>query len=359
MSELIPHITHKQLLKIDKDYEKAAKIINLVYMHDTEPGINRVKKRAKYIYVFEEKEIQDKDDLGRIQKLAIPPSWENVWICPAENGHLQATGMDLRKRKQYRYHSLWHRLRNETKYHRLYEFGTALPTLRLAMEKDISNTTLNKEKVLATILSLMERTYIRIGNSEYEKSNGSYGLTTLKDRHAKIEKGSVTFSFKGKKGVYHSISLHNKKIAKIVKDCRDIPGRELFQYYDEEGNRKSIDSGAVNLYIKDKTGQAFTAKDFRTWAGTLHALHAFRSLDEAVTETEKKKNIVEVLDIVSQKLGNTRTVCKKYYVHPGLIQLYEEEKLVKYLKELDKIEKDDDQSGLTAEEQVLMKILKK
>ncbi|MFZ1798596.1 MAG: DNA topoisomerase IB [Chitinophagaceae bacterium] len=359
MNELIPHITHKQLLKIDKDYEKAASLVNLVYVHDIEPGINRIKKKTKYIYVYDEKEIKDTNELGRIQKLAIPPSWENVWICPMENGHLQATGLDLRKRKQYRYHSLWHILRNQTKYHRLYEFGTALPALRLSMEKDISGNVLNKEKVLATILSLMERTYIRVGNIEYEKSNGSYGLTTLKDRHAKIEKNTVTFSFKGKKGVYHSISLRNKKIAKIVKDCRDIPGKELFQYYDETGDRKVIDSGAVNQYIKEKTGQEFTAKDFRTWAGTLHALHAFRSVSVAGTDTEKKKNIVEVLDLVSEKLGNTRTVCKKYYVHPGLIQLYEEEKLQKYLKELDKIEKDDDQSGLTAEEKVLMKILKK
>lgn len=359
MNELIPHITHKQLLKIDKDYEKAASLVNLVYVHDIEPGINRIKKKTKYIYVYDEKEIKDTKELGRIQKLAIPPSWENVWICPMENGHLQATGLDLRKRKQYRYHSLWHILRNQTKYHRLYEFGTALPALRLSMEKDISGTALNKEKVLATILSLMERTYIRVGNIEYEKSNGSYGLTTLKDRHAKIEKNKVTFSFKGKKGVYHSISLRNKKIAKIVKDCRDIPGKELFQYYDETGDRKVIDSGAVNQYIKEKTGQEFTAKDFRTWAGTLHALHAFRSVGVAGTDTEKKKNIVEVLDLVSEKLGNTRTVCKKYYVHPGLIQLYEEEKLQKYLKELDKIEKDDDHSGLTAEEKVLMKILKK
>lgn len=359
MNELIPHITHKQILKTDKDYEKAASLVNLVYVHDIEPGINRIKKRTKYIYVYDEKEIKDKNELGRIQKLAIPPSWENVWICPIENGHLQATGLDLRKRKQYRYHSLWHILRNQTKYHRLYEFGTVLPALRLSMEKDISGTALNKEKVLATILSLMERTYIRVGNIEYEKSNGSYGLTTLKDRHAKIDKNTVTFSFKGKKGVYHSISLRNKKIAKIVKDCRDIPGKELFQYYDVTGDRKVIDSGAVNQYIKEKTGQDFTAKDFRTWAGTLHALHAFRSVAEAATDSEKKKNIVEVLDLVSEKLGNTRTVCKKYYVHPGLIQLYEEEKLQKYLKELDKIEKDDDCSGLTAEEKVLMKILKK
>lgn len=359
MTETIPHISHKKLLKIDKDYEQSASLVNLVYVLDSSPGIHRIKVRKKIVYVFEEKEIKNKEQLERIKKLAIPPSWENVWICPHKNGHLQATGLDLRKRKQYKYHRLWQVLRNQTKYHRLFEFGAALPALRLSIEKDISKKELTKQKVLATILSLMERTYIRIGNSAYEKSNGSYGLTTLKDKHATIEKHTVTFSFKGKKGVEHTISLRNKKIAKIVKDCRDIPGRELFQYYDEDGTRKSIDSGAVNQYIKDKTGQDFSAKDFRTWAGTLHALHALRSVNDAITEAERKKNVVEVLNVVSEKLGNTRTVCKKYYVHPGLIQLYEDDQLNSYLKELDKIEKDDNQSGLTAEEQVLMQILKK
>lgn len=358
MNETIPSISHKQLLKANKDYEKAARLIHLVYVHDSDPGISRIKKGKKYAYLFEEKEIKDEDNMKRIKKLAIPPSWENVWICPAANGHLQATGFDLRKRKQYRYHHLWKLLRDQTKYHRLYEFGASLPTLRLALEKDISSKELNKEKVIATVLSLMERTYIRIGNTEYEKANGSYGLTTLKDKHAKIENNTVVFSFKGKKGVYHSVSLRNKKLAKIVKDCRDIPGRELFQYRDETGERKSIDSGAVNQYIKEKTGQDFTAKDFRTWAGTLRALQAFRALGDAVTESERKKNIVNVLDQVSEKLGNTRTVCKKYYVHPGLIELYEEKKLKKYFTELDDIEKNDNRSGLTAEEKILMKILK-
>ncbi|RYE53910.1 MAG: DNA topoisomerase IB, partial [Sphingobacteriales bacterium] len=214
-------------------------------------------------------------------------------------------------------------------------------------------------KVLATLLSVMERTYIRIGNNGYEKLYGSYGLTTLKDKHVEVEGDLLKFTFKGKKGVEHEISLKNRKLAKAVKDCSDIPGKELFQYYDKEGKRRSIDSGEVNNYIQEATGYDFTTKDFRTWAGSVHALQAFRSIGEAISVTQKKKNIVSVFDTVSKKLGNTRTVCKKYYVHPGLVKLYEEDKLNKYLSELDKIEEPDKKGGLTAEEEILMKILRR
>jgi DNA topoisomerase-1 len=358
MDETMPDLSHSQFLKINKNYEKAAAMVNLVYVSDKEAGIVRIKKGPKLIYIFEDRPLKEKKKIERIKKLSIPPSWEEVWICPLENGHIQATGLDLRKRKQYRYHVLWNMLRNETKFHRLYEFGKALPQLRLVIEQDLTAKELTKEKVLATVLSLMERTYIRIGNTEYEKLYGSYGLTTMKDKHAAIEKDKITFTFRGKKGVYHKISLKNKKLSKVVKDCRDIPGRELFQYYDAEGNRRSVDSGMVNHYIQASTGQGFTAKDFRTWAGSLQALQSFRAVGEAITEAETKKNIVTVLEEVSKKLGNTRSICKKYYVHPGLIRMYEEKKLARYLHELDEIENPDDTAGLTAEEQVLMKILK-
>lgn len=358
MDETLPEFSHKQFLKVDKNYEHAASLIDLVYVKDSDEGIVRIKKGDKYIYFLNERPIKKDKTVERIRKLAIPPSWENVWICPIEKGHIQATGLDLRKRKQYRYHSLWNVLRSETKFHRLYEFGKALPHLRLKMENDLALKILTKEKVLAAILSVMERTYIRIGNNTYEKMYGSYGLTTMKDKHATIDKSKIVFSFRGKKGVSHNITLNNRKLAKVVKDCRDIPGKELFQYFDEYGNRKPIDSGMVNNYIKDATGMDFSAKDFRTWAGSLQALQSFHSIGEAITESESKKNIVAVLDAVSKKLGNTRTVCKKYYVHPGLVKMYEEKKLMKYLKELDNIEKPDDKSGLTCEELVLMKILK-
>jgi len=351
-------LSHKEFLKADKDYEKAASIINLVYVRDTDPGILRLKKGKGFAYYFSNKPIKNKQKLLRIKKLVIPPAWRNVWICAAENGHLQATGLDARNRKQYLYHVLWQQLRNETKFHKLYEFGKVLPRLRLKLEQDLEEKELTQQKVLAAVISLMERTYIRVGNIDYEKLYGSYGLTTLKDKHVNINGENLHFVFKGKKGVQHDITLRNKKLAKIVKECREIPGKELFQYYDNEGNRKSIDSGMVNAYIKEATCMEFTAKDMRTWAGTIHAMQSLWSIGDAVTEAECKKNIVAALDAVSQKLGNTRTVCKKYYVHPLLIQLYHEKKLAGYMDELNKIENYDNISGLTREEQVLMKILK-
>jgi len=356
--EKVIALSHKEYLKIDKDYSKAAKVAELIYVNDKEPGINRLKKGKGFVYIYDNRPLKDKAETERIRKLVIPPAWTHVWICPNENGHIQATGFDIRGRKQYRYHAMWNTLRNETKFHRLYEFGKVLPSIRLKLEEDLVKKELNEEKVIATVVSLMERTYIRVGNDEYEKLNGSYGLTTLKDNHVKIEGDKIFFAFKGKKGIEHKITLRNKRLAKMVKQCRDIPGKELFQYYDGEGNRKSIDSGMVNRYIKEASGGDFTAKDFRTWAGTLNIIRAFKSMGESETETDCKKKIVAALDEVSRQLGNTRTVCKKYYVHPGIIKLYEEKNLLKYLGELDKIEQPDDLAGLTSEERVLMKILK-
>ena len=359
MDEPVIQLSHKEFLKVDRNYEKAAAAVKLIYVKDSDPGIQRVKNGKGFTYIYDSKPLTGEAELERIRKLVIPPAWENVWICPMANGHIQATGIDVRGRKQYRYHNLWNTLRNETKFHRLLEFGKQLPALRLKIEEDFAKKELSLEKVLAILLSVMERTYIRIGNNGYEKLYGSYGLTTLKDKHVTVSGDNIKFTFKGKKGVEHDISLKNKKLARAVKECRDIPGKELFQYYGEDGKRRTIDSGAVNNYIQAATGQDFTTKDFRTWAGSVHALQAFRSIGEALTDTDKKKNIVAVLDTVSKKLGNTRTVCKKYYVHPGLVKLYEDDNLNKYLKELDEIEEPDNSSGLTAEEEVLMKILKK
>lgn len=357
MDKLI-ELSHKEFLKIDKDYSRAAKAADLIYVNDREAGINRLKKGKGFVYIYDKKPLKEKSEIERIRKLAIPPAWTNVWICPKHNGHIQATGLDIRGRKQYRYHAMWNTLRNETKFHRLYEFGKVVPSIRLQLEEDLAKKELSEEKVLATVVSLMERTYIRVGNDEYEKLNGSYGLTTLKDNHVKIEGDKVLFSFKGKKGIDHKITLKNKRLAKMVRQCRDIPGKELFQYYDDEGNRHPIDSGMVNRYIKEASGGEFTAKDFRTWAGTLNIIRAFKSIGEAESESDCKKKVVAALDEVSKQLGNTRTVCKKYYVHPGIIKLYEEKNLLKYLSELDKIEQPDDLAGLTSEERVLMKILK-
>ncbi|HVU55150.1 MAG TPA: hypothetical protein VHD83_08840 [Puia sp.] len=353
-------LTHKEFLQVDRDHVKAATAVHLVYVNDQQPGILRYRKGKGFTYLFDNKPVKDKKELTRIRRLVIPPAWTKVWICTSEKGHIQATGLDLRGRKQYRYHPLWNSLRNETKFHRMLEFGKELPLLRARVEEDLRKKDLTQEKVLATVVSLMERTFIRIGNNEYEKANGSYGLTTLKNKHVAISGDKLVFSFKGKKGIRHDVTLHNKRLARIVSQCHDIPGKELFQYYAEDGSRHPIDSGMVNAYIREAMHEDFSAKDFRTWAGSLHALQAFRAIGEAATATETKRNINSMLDTVSGRLGNTRTVCRKYYVHPGLIQLYEDNKLVKYLQELDALEEEGgDNAGLTAEEKILMKILRR
>ncbi|MHA4806700.1 DNA topoisomerase IB [Flavitalea flava] len=352
-------LSHKEYLKTDRDYEGAATAINLIYSSDRQSGISRIKKGKGFLYRLEGKKISDKKELERIRKLIIPPSWTGVWICPHEKGHIQATGLDLKGRKQYRYHSLWNRMRSETKFHRLYEFGKAIPVLREKVSEDLKVRGLSQEKILATVISLMERTYIRIGSIEYEKMYGSYGLTTMKNRHVSISGDKIIFSFTGKKGVHHDITLHNKRLALIVRQCREIPGKELFQYYMEDGTKRNIDSGMVNEYIKRTAAFDFTAKDFRTWAGSLHALQAFRDVGEALNDTDSKKNLSLVLDTVSKKLGNTRTVCRKYYIHPCLLQLYEENELMKYLSTGDEDESVDNETGLSTDERILMKILKK
>lgn len=351
------NLTHKEMLKIHKDPVKAAKAADLRYVSDTDPGITRIKKGNGFSYMLNNKAVRDKAVIERIRKLVIPPAWTNVWICTIDNGHIQATGMDVRGRKQYKYHPDWHALRNETKFHRMYEFGKVLPALRLVVEKDMCERDMSERKVLATMVSLMERTYIRVGNAGYEKLYGSYGLTTLKDNHVSVKGSTISFSFKGKKGIYHNITVRSKRLAKIVQACRDIPGKELFQYMDAEGNRRSVDSGMLNNYIKEATGDDFTAKDFRTWAGTLAIMQVFRTMEQASTATEFKKNIVAALDEVSKKLGNSRAICKKYYVHPGILRMYEENALAKHLQQLEKIEKCDNETDLTGEEKVLMKVL--
>ena len=347
-------LTRKKIEAISRHPEKTAVAIDLVYVNDGHPGINRIKKGKGFAYVADGKKLDDKAVVKRIKSLVIPPAWENVWICILDNGHLQATGVDVMKRKQYKYHPRWNTLRNQTKFYRLLEFGKALPAMRLQLEKDLALPGMPVEKVLALVVTLMGETNIRIGNNFYEKLYGSFGLTTLKDKHVVINGSHLKFAFKGKKGVNHDISLKNKKLALLVKKCRDIPGKELFQYYDETGKRHPIDSGMVNNYIKTISGTDFSAKDFRTWSGTVNALLAFKELGAFETETEKKKKIVEALDRVASQLGNTRTVCKKYYVHPAIINIYENNSLQKYENLLQ--EKPDKINGIP-EEQVILKIL--
>ncbi|KEY19630.1 DNA topoisomerase IB [Kaistella antarctica] len=356
--ELITKISPSKILKIMKDPEKSATAVNLIYTNDSEnQGIARKKRGKKFNYFSGEQKIKDQEEIQRINQLAIPPAWENVWICALQNGHLQATGIDAKKRKQYRYHTVWNALRNHTKFYRMLQFGEALPNIRLHLEQDLAHRKLDKRKVLALVVSLMERTNIRIGNNIYEKLYGSFGLTTLKDQHVEIKGQKIQFSFKGKKGVYHDIDLKNAKLAKAVKNCRDIPGKELFQFYDDDGQRHPIESGMVNDYIKEISGENFSAKDFRTWSGTVNALIAFKEIEAQESDDNQKTKIKNAIEMVACELGNTSTVCRKYYIHPLVINLYENDSIKKYLKELDEIEVDDGKAGLTKEELIVMKIL--
>lgn len=355
--DVIENISENKLKKIIHDPEKTAKAIHLVYVSDNSPGIIRKKSGGSFLYYQDDKKIKDALTLNRIKKLVIPPAWENVWICALENGHLQATGIDIKKRKQYKYHSSWNALRNHTKFFRMIDFGKALPQLREHLDKDLSEKELNERKILATVVSLMERTNIRIGNNIYEKLYGSFGLTTMKNKHVKISGNTLLFSFKGKKGVEHMVTLKNKKLANIVQKTKEIPGKELFQYFDKEGNKRPIDSGMLNNYIREISGSDFTAKDFRTWAGTVNAFLSLKEMGIAETESEAKKNVINALDKVAAVLGNTRTVCKKYYIHPGVFSLYENKEIEKYFKKLDKLENEDSKPCLTAEEKIIMSIL--
>ena len=354
MPSSIPALKKSTLKKLGQDPVATAKAIQLIYVSCKDEGIQRISAGKGFKYVYRNKTVKDKTTLQRIRSLVIPPAWREVWICSIPEGHLQATGLDVRNRKQYRYHPMWNELRNKTKFFRLPELGKLLPKIRKQIDVDLALPGLPKEKVLAAVVSLMEKTGIRIGNEFYEKLYGSFGLTTFKDKHAEIKGSHLKFCFRGKKGVEHTVSLKSRKLAKIVQNCRDIAGKELFQYIDEEGNRQSIDSGMVNEYIRKLAGEDFTAKDLRTWCGTLAALTAITE-NGLVEDGDSKKKVIAVLDKVSEQLGNTRTVCKKYYVHPSLLELYEGGKLDKWLSPNDVTAKND--SGLSHVEKKLVNIL--
>lgn len=355
--DVIEKISKARISKIINDPVKTAKAVDLIYISDAKTGIIRKKTGKSFTYFIEDKKIVDKNELLRIKKLVLPPAWENVWICTLHNGHLQATGEDVKKRKQYRYHPHWNTLRNHTKFYRMLQFGKVLPQIRLQLEKDLALQGLPLKKILATVVSLMERTNIRVGNNVYEKLYGSFGLTTLKDKHVEVKGHNLKFTFKGKKGIQHDISIKNKKLASIVQSSKEIPGKELFQYIDENGESHSIDSGMVNEYIKELSGADFTAKDFRTWAGTVNAFLAFKEAGVADTESDVKKNVIEALEKVASQLGNTRTICRKYYVHPLIISLYESKGIQKYFDQLDEISVNDNKTDLTLDEKMIMTIL--
>jgi DNA topoisomerase-1 len=347
----------KKLEKIGRDPKTTAKAVGLRYVSDSSPGYTRKKSGKGWSYYDADGIlVKDKELINRFNKLVIPPAYTKVWISPYENGHLQFTGTDAAGRKQYRYHVDWNKIRNQSKYHRLQTFAAYLPVIRKQVDKDLARKSLDHDKVVALIVRLMELTSIRIGNESYKKLYGSFGLTTLLNKHVKIEGSDINFEFKGKKGVYHKVALHSRKLASLVKQCREIPGKELFQYYNSEGNRCTVGSGDVNNYLKEITGEDFTAKDFRTWAGSVSALYAFKAVGEFNSITECRKKIVSVLDEVALNLGNTRTVCKKYYVHPTVIKSYEEGTIFKYVDQLDE-EKDVNIADLNMAEKALLDLL--
>jgi len=303
--------------------EESAAEAGLRYVSDASPGIRRKRSGTGFTYIGTDgKRITDQKTLERIRKLAIPPAYTDVWICPFPNGHIQATGRDARGRKQYRYHPKWREVRDETKFGRMVAFSEVLPKLRARVDADLGRPGLPREKVLATVVRLLECTNIRVGNDEYARANGSYGLTTLRDKHVEVSGGNLRFSFKGKSGKTHEVELSDRRLARIVQRCRDVPGEELFQYLDDDGKRQTIDSGDVNDYLREISGQEFTAKDFRTWAGTMLAVAALRELGPMDTEREAKSAIVKAVDRVAQQLNNTRAVCRKYYIHPTVFETY-------------------------------------
>jgi DNA topoisomerase-1 len=315
------------------DPAESARAAGLRYVSDSSPGIRR--EMGPLGWVFKSADgttLTDEETLTRIRKLAIPPAWTDVWICPSPKGHVQATGRDAKGRKQYRYHTRWREVRDETKYDRMIAFGEALPKIRARTDGDVALPGLPREKVLATVVQLLEKTLIRVGNDEYAKQNKSFGLTTMRDRHVAVNGSTVRFEFRGKSGKSHTIDLRNRKLASIVKRCRDLPGFELFQYVDETGARQVIDSSDVNAYLREITGEDFTAKDFRTWSGTVLAARALRELPSE-TATEAKKNLLQAIDAVAGLLGNTKSVCRKCYIHPEIIDAYLDRSLLDTLEQ--------------------------
>jgi DNA topoisomerase-1 len=310
-------------LEIVTDPVESAKAAGLRYVSDTKPGIRRKRSGKGFHYVDSEgKPVRDKETLARVRSLVIPPAWTGVWICPNPKGHLQATGRDARGRKQSRYHPRWREVRDETKYERMMIFGAALPGIRERVEQDLGLPGLPRPKVLATIVRLMETTLIRVGNEEYARQNGSYGLTTMRNKHVEVDGSTVTFHFQGKSRVQHTVDITDRRLARIVQRCQDIPGYELFQYADKDGTHHSVDSADVNEYLREISGEEFTAKDFRTWAGSVLACEMLWQFEKFESATEAKRNVVQAIKQVAARLGNTPSVCRKCYVHPVVLDCY-------------------------------------
>lgn len=349
--------TRNKLAPCD-DPPAVARQVGLRYVGDDTPGIARVASGAGFRYVDAHgRALSDETTLARIRSLAIPPAWTDVWICPWENGHIQATGRDARGRKQYRYHPQWRSVRDEVKYERMLGFGKALPAIRQRVDDALRLPGLPREKVLATIVYLLEATMMRVGNEEYARQNKSFGLTTLRDRHARIDGSEVEFRFRGKSGVRHAIRLDDPRLARIVRRMRDLPGQELFQYVDEDGEQRTVGSADVNDYLREITGEDFTAKDFRTWSGTLLAALALQEYERFDSEAQAKKNVVRAIETVAERLGNTPSICRKCYVHPAVIESYMDGTMLHALRERARDEMSNALQALSPEEAAVLALL--
>nr|WP_294923282.1 DNA topoisomerase IB [uncultured Flavobacterium sp.] len=316
--------------------EKAIEKLDLVYVSDKSMPIERCKEGDTFVYKKNGRNIKQKSELKRIHSLVLPPAWENVRISDLANGHLQAVGLDQKNRKQYRYHPKWNLIRNQTKFYKIADFGRMLPAIRKQVDADLDKKEWSKNKVVALVIRLMEETHIRIGNEKYAKDNKSYGLSTLRKRHININKDAIKFEFTGKKGIQHTITIRNKKLIKLVSKCEEIPGWEVFKYYDENGEKRILDSHMVNVYLHEISGEYFSAKDFRTWSASVIFFEALMELGTTEDEKEIKKNILTAYDVTAEALGNTRNVCKNYYVHPLLITTYENGTINEYFEKIKK-----------------------
>ena len=342
------------------DPPAAAKAAGLRYVHDDRPGIRRAPAKDGFDYIDAKgQKVEDEATLKRIKSLVIPPAWQDVWICPQANGHLQATGRDARGRKQYRYHPKWRTVRDEVKYERMINFGKALPQIRKEVDRGLGLPGLPREKVLATIVYLLEATMIRIGNDEYARENKSYGLTTLRNRHVKIDGSEVEFRFRGKSGVHHDVKVHDKRLARIIQRTRDLPGQHLFEYVDDDGQPHTVDSSDVNDYLRDITGEEYTAKDFRTWSGTVLAALALQEFEKVDSEAQAKKNVVRAIESVAEKLGNTPSVCRKCYVHPAVLDAYMDGTMLEGLRALAEEKLVEDLHDLQPEEAAVLAMLQR
>jgi DNA topoisomerase-1 len=322
-----------RLARVATDPVESAKLAGLRYVSEGGPGLRRRRAGRGFVYLDAEgRRLRDANTLHRIRSLVIPPAWTDVWICPSPHGHIQAVGRDARGRKQYRYHARWREVRDETKYTRMLAFARTLPRIRAQVERDLGRPRLSREKVLATVVRLLEATLISVGNEEYARTNGSFGLTTLRDRHVDVNGAEVRFSFRGKGGKEHTVGVRDRRLARIMRHLQDLPGQELFQYVDEQGERRSIDSADVNAYLHEITGDDFTAKDFRTWAGTVLAALALAEVRTFATAREAKRNIVRAIERVATRLGNTPAICRKCYVHPQVLHAYLDGVTIRLLK---------------------------